>query len=39
MARGAAERFRWTEVATRVENVYHELVSQYRGVAVGAHVA
>jgi len=39
MARGAVERFRWTEVATRVENVYHELVSQYRGVDVGAHVA
>src|SRR3990170_1097337 len=39
MARSAVERFRWTEVATRVENVYHELVSQYRGVDVGAHVA
>ena len=39
MARGAVERYRWTEVATRVENVYHELVSQYRGVDVGAHVA
>ena len=38
-ARAAAERFRWSEVATRVEDVYHELVSQYRGVAVGAHVA
>ena len=39
MARVAVERFRWAEVATRVEEVYHELVSQYRGVAVGAHVA
>jgi D-inositol-3-phosphate glycosyltransferase len=39
MARGAVERYRWSEVATRVENVYHELVSQYRGVDVGAHVA
>jgi D-inositol-3-phosphate glycosyltransferase len=39
MARSAVERFRWAEVATRVENVYHELVSQYRGVDVGAHVA
>ncbi len=38
-ARAAAERFRWSEVAARVEDVYHELVSQYRGVAVGAHVA
>jgi len=38
-ARAAAERFRWSEVAARVEEVYHELVSQYRGVAVGAHVA
>jgi D-inositol-3-phosphate glycosyltransferase len=39
MARSAVERFRWAEVAARVEEVYHELVSQYRGVAVGAHVA
>ena len=39
MARAAVERFRWSEVATRVEDVYHELVSQYRGVDVGAHVA
>ena len=38
-ARTAAERFRWSEVAARVEDVYHDLVSQYRGVAVGAHVA
>ncbi len=39
MARTAVERFRWTEVATQVEDIYHELVSQYRGVDVGAHVA
>lgn len=38
-ARTAAERYRWSEVAARVEDVYHGLVSQYRGVAVGAHVA
>ncbi len=38
-ARAAVERYRWSEVAARVEDVYHELVSQYRGVAVGAHVA
>lgn len=38
-ARAAAERFRWSDVAARVEDIYHELVSQYRGVAVGAHVA
>jgi len=38
-ARAAAERFRWSQVAARVEDVYHDLVSQYRGVAVGAHVA
>src|SRR5207249_7288055 len=31
--RAAAGRFRWPEVATRVEDVYHELVSQWRGVA------
>jgi glycosyltransferase involved in cell wall biosynthesis len=37
--RAAAERFRWSEVAARVEDVYHDLVSQNRGVAVGAHVA
>ena len=37
--RATAERFRWSDVAARVEDVYHELVSQYRGVAVGAHVA
>jgi D-inositol-3-phosphate glycosyltransferase len=38
-ARVAAERYHWSEVAARVEDVYHDLVSQYRGVAVGAHVA
>lgn len=38
-ARAAAERFHWSEVAARVEDIYHELVSRYRGVAVGAHVA
>jgi D-inositol-3-phosphate glycosyltransferase len=38
-ARISAERYHWSEVAARVEDVYHELVSQYRGVAVGAHVA
>jgi D-inositol-3-phosphate glycosyltransferase len=38
-ARAAAERFRWSEVAARVEDVYHELVSERRGEAVGAHVA
>ena len=38
-ARAAAERFRWSEVAARVEDVYHGLVSQYRGVPVTAHVA
>jgi D-inositol-3-phosphate glycosyltransferase len=38
-ARLAAERYHWSEVAARVEDVYHDLVSQNRGVAVGAHVA
>jgi D-inositol-3-phosphate glycosyltransferase len=38
-ARSAAQRYHWSEVAARVEDVYHDLVSQYRGVAVGAHVA
>lgn len=38
-ARLAAERYRWSEVATRVEDVYHDLVSLNRGVSVGAHVA
>lgn len=39
MARAAVERFRWAEVAAQVEAVYHDLVSRYRGVDVGAHVA
>ena len=39
MARAAVDRYRWAQVATEVEGVYHELVSQYRGVSVGAHVA
>ena len=38
-ARAAAERFRWSNVAARVELIYHDLVSQNRGVIVGAHVA
>jgi D-inositol-3-phosphate glycosyltransferase len=38
-ARLAAERYRWSEVSARVEDVYHELVSLNRGVSVGAHVA
>ncbi len=39
MARAAVDRFRWAQVATEVESIYHELVSQYRGVSIGAHVA
>jgi D-inositol-3-phosphate glycosyltransferase len=38
-ARQAAERFGWAAVAARVEDVYHRLVSDYRGELVGAHVA
>jgi D-inositol-3-phosphate glycosyltransferase len=38
-ARREAERFRWSEVAAQVEDVYHELVSQNRGEAIGSHVA
>lgn len=38
-ARLVAENYRWSEVAERVEGVYHELVGRNRGVAVGAHVA
>jgi D-inositol-3-phosphate glycosyltransferase len=38
-ARANVERFRWPAVAAQVEEVYHEVVSEYRGVAVGAHVA
>ena len=37
--RAAAQQFSWANVGPRVEDVYHELVSQYRGVDVGAHVA
>ncbi len=38
-ARAAVVRFGWSEVAARVEDIYHQMVSQYRGVAVGSHVA
>lgn len=38
-ARKAAQRYHWPEVAASVEAVYHELVSEYRGETVGAHVA
>jgi D-inositol-3-phosphate glycosyltransferase len=38
-ARAVAEGYRWSHVAEQVEAVYHDLVSRYRGVAVGAHVA
>lgn len=38
-ARRVAQGFRWSAVAEQVEGVYHDLVSRYRGVAVGAHVA
>jgi D-inositol-3-phosphate glycosyltransferase len=38
-ARAVAETYRWSRVAEQVEAVYHELVSRYRGVVVGAHVA
>jgi D-inositol-3-phosphate glycosyltransferase len=38
-AREVAQRYRWPVIAAQVEDVYHELVSAYRGVAVGAHVA
>ncbi len=37
IARSAVERFRWSEVAARVETIYHELVGRQRGVAVGGH--
>jgi D-inositol-3-phosphate glycosyltransferase len=33
-ARAEAERYRWSEVATMVEDIYHDLVSESRGVAV-----
>ena len=38
-ARETAERYAWPIVAAQVEGIYHDLVSEYRGVAVGAHVA
>jgi D-inositol-3-phosphate glycosyltransferase len=38
-ARETAEEYAWPIVAGQVEEIYHELVSEYRGVAVGAHVA
>jgi D-inositol-3-phosphate glycosyltransferase len=38
-ARARAEGFQWASVAEQVEDVYHELVSRNRGIAVGAHVA
>jgi D-inositol-3-phosphate glycosyltransferase len=38
-ARQVAQAYRWPEIAAQVEDVYHDLVSRYRGVAVGAHVA
>jgi D-inositol-3-phosphate glycosyltransferase len=38
-ARQVAQSYRWPEIAEQVEDVYHDLVSQCRGVAVGAHVA
>ncbi len=38
-AREVAERYRWPVIATQVEDLYHDLVSTYRGVPVTAHVA
>jgi D-inositol-3-phosphate glycosyltransferase len=38
-AREVAQRYRWPVIAARVEDVYHELVSAYRGEPVSAHVA
>jgi D-inositol-3-phosphate glycosyltransferase len=38
-AREIAEHYRWPVIATKVEDLYHELVSAYRGVPVSAHVA
>lgn len=38
-AREVAQRYRWPLIAARVEDVYHDLVSRYRGVPVTAHVA
>jgi D-inositol-3-phosphate glycosyltransferase len=38
-AREVAQRYRWPVIATQVEDIYHDLVSAYRGETVGAHVA
>jgi D-inositol-3-phosphate glycosyltransferase len=38
-ARQVAQGYAWPLIAEQVESVYHDLVSRYRGVAVGAHVA
>ena len=38
-AREVAQRYRWPVIAAQVEDVYHDLVSAYRGEPVGAHVA
>lgn len=38
-AREVARRYRWPVIAARVEDVYHQLVSSYRGEPVTAHVA
>jgi D-inositol-3-phosphate glycosyltransferase len=38
-AREVAQRYRWPVIAARVEDVYHDLVSAYRGEPVTAHVA
>ncbi len=38
-AREVAQGYAWPLIAEQVESVYHDLVSRYRGVAVGAHVA
>jgi D-inositol-3-phosphate glycosyltransferase len=38
-AREVAQRYRWPVIAAQVEDIYHELVSAYRGEPVTAHVA
>ena len=38
-AREVAQRYRWPVIAARVEDLYHKLVSDFRGVPVTAHVA
>jgi D-inositol-3-phosphate glycosyltransferase len=38
-ARQVAERYRWPVIAEQVEDVYHDLVSAYRGEPVARHVA